>query len=251
MTRTAALLVDDDARLSALVAEYLGKNEVDVVLAADGERGLAALEKGRFDVILLDVMMPGIDGFEVVRRIRGGSHSAGLPGLREHSRTPILMLTAKGDDVDKIVGLELGADDYLAKPFNPRELLARIRAVLRRAPPGTGAGVGGGGEDARDRFRTGDLEIDFGAREVTVKGERQTVTHFEFELLSLLARAAGRVLSRDHLLDALKGEEYETFDRSIDVHISKLRGKIEENPKEPRYIKTVRGVGYVMPRANE
>jgi DNA-binding response OmpR family regulator len=233
MSRISALLVDDDARLAALVAEYLGNNEIDVVVAPDGERGLAALAKGRFDVVLLDVMMPGLDGYEVVRRIRKSPDGA---------RLPVVMLTAKGDDVDKIVGLELGADDYLAKPFNPRELLARIRAVLRRA------GGGAPGEAGRDRFRTGDLEIDFAAREVIVRGQRQTLTHFEFELLSLLARAAGRVLSRDHLLDALKGEEYETFDRSIDVHISKLRGKIEDNAKEPRYIKTVRGVGYLMPR---
>jgi len=234
MTRTSALLVDDDARLAALVAEYLGKNEIDVVTATDGERGLEALGRARFDIVLLDVMMPGIDGFEVVRRVRAAP---------EHARVPIVMLTAKGEDVDKIVGLELGADDYLAKPFNPRELLARVRAVLRRATTG-----GVSGEPGKDRFRTGELEIDFAAREVAIAGRRETLTHFEFELLSLLARAAGRVLSRDHLLDALKGEEYETFDRSIDVHISKLRGKLEQNPKEPRYIKTVRGVGYLLAR---
>ena len=149
------------------------------------------------------------------------------------------MLTAHGDEVDRIVGLELGADDYLAKPFNPRELLARVRAVLRRS----NAAPGG-----HQRFRTGDLEIDFDAREVTVAGKREVLTHFEFELLAALAHAAGRVLSREHLMDALKGEEFESFDRSIDVHISKLRGKLEENPKEPRYIKTVRGVGYVLAR---
>jgi len=208
-----------------------------VVVAADGERGIAALHKGRFDVILLDVMMPGIDGFEVVRRIRGAAPGTG--GVAEHARTPILMLTAKGDDVDKIVGLELGADDYLAKPFNPRELLARVRAILRRSQPSAGG---------HQRFRTGDLEIDFDAREVTMEGKRQVLTHFEFELLACLAHAAGRVLSREHLMDALKGEEFESFDRSIDVHISKLRSKLESNPKEPRYIKTVRGVGYVLVR---
>jgi DNA-binding response OmpR family regulator len=228
--RTTALLIDDDARLASLVSEYLGQNEVDVTVAGDGERGLAALRKGQFDVILLDIMLPGVDGLEVCRRIRA---------LPERGQVPIVMLTAKGDDIDKIVGLELGADDYLAKPFNPRELLARLRAVLRRTQPVA---------EAHQTFKSGGLEIDFDAREVTVAGKRQLLTHFEFELLSQLARAAGRVLSRDHLMDALKGEEFESFDRSIDVHISKLRAKLEENPKEPRYIRTVRGVGYVLAR---
>ena len=228
-TATAALLIDDDARLGALVAEYLGRHELDVTVAGDGERGLSVLRKGRFDVVLLDVMLPGADGFEVCRRLRAAPELAALP---------VIMLTARGDDVDKIVGLELGADDYLAKPFNPRELLARIHAVLRR----------GRRVAMRDRFSAGWLEIDFGAREVTVAGQRQALTAYEFELLAALARAAGRVLSREQLLDALKGATYETFDRSIDVHISKLRGKLEANPKQPRYIKTVRGAGYVLPR---
>jgi DNA-binding response OmpR family regulator len=232
VSRTAALLVDDDARLGALVAEYLGRHEIDVTVAGDGERGLAALRAGRFDVVLLDVMLPGIDGFEVCRRIRAA------PAL---AATPVVMLTARGDDVDKIVGLELGADDYLAKPFNPRELLARVRAVLRRA---AGPPLRGGAP----RFRTGGLEIDFDAREVTVGGRRVVLTHHEFELLGVLARAGGRVLSREQLLDALKGADYESFDRSVDVHVSKLRAKIEKNPREPRYIKTVRGVGYALVR---
>ena len=225
----AALLIDDDARLGALVTEYLGRHEIDVTVAGDGERGLSALRKGRFDVVLLDVMLPGADGFEVCRRLRAAPELAALP---------VIMLTARGDDVDKIVGLELGADDYLAKPFNPRELLARIHAVLRR----------GRRLATRDRFSAGGLEIDFEAREVTVAGQRQTLTAYEFELLAALARAAGRVLSREQLLDALKGATYETFDRSIDVHISKLRAKLEANPREPRYIKTVRGAGYVLAR---
>jgi two-component system OmpR family response regulator len=233
-TRVAALLVDDDARLGTLVAEYLGKNEIDVTVAGDGERGLAALRARRFDVVLLDLMLPGVDGLEVCRRIRA---TAGLAAV------PVVMLTAKGEEVDRIVGLELGADDYLAKPFNPRELLARIRAVLRRtaAPAGT-AGT--------PRVRAGDLEIDVDAREVTVAGRRVVLTHYEFELLAALARAAGRVLSRERLLDVLKGEAYEAFDRSIDVHVSKLRAKLEPNPREPRYIRTVRGVGYVLPRGD-
>jgi DNA-binding response OmpR family regulator len=233
-TRVAALLVDDDARLGTLVAEYLGKNEIDVTVAGDGERGLAALRARRFDVVLLDLMLPGVDGLEVCRRIRA---TAGLAAV------PVVMLTAKGEEVDRIVGLELGADDYLAKPFNPRELLARIRAVLRR----TAASAGTAGTP---RVRAGDLEIDVDAREVTVAGRRVVLTHYEFELLAALARAAGRVLSRERLLDVLKGEAYEAFDRSIDVHVSKLRAKLEPNPREPRYIRTVRGVGYVLPRGD-
>jgi DNA-binding response OmpR family regulator len=234
--RGAALLIDDDARLGALVAEYLAKHEIDVTVVGDGERGLAALRKRGFDVVLLDLMLPGVDGLEVCRRIRA---------LPEVAAIPVIMLTAKGEDVDRIVGLELGADDYLPKPFNPRELLARIRAILRRTAPAGGAG------GARPRFRSGELEIDFDAREVTVAGRRPVLTHYEFELLAALARAAGRVLSREQLLDALKGTEYEPFDRSIDVHVSKLRAKLEADPKAPRLIKTVRGVGYLLARAPE
>jgi DNA-binding response OmpR family regulator len=225
--RTLALLIEDDARLAALVAEFLAQHAVDVTVAPDGERGLRALRERSFDVILLDLMLPGVDGLEITRRIRAD---------RRYSAVPIIMLTAKGDDVDKIVGLEIGADDYLAKPYNPRELLARIRAVLRRA--------GGGGE--RERLRIGELELDLGARTVKVGARPVALTHFEFELLAELARASGRVLSRDALMEKLKGEEFESFDRSIDVHISKLRQKLEDNPKEPRYIRTVRGVGYVL-----
>src|SRR5215467_8861229 len=185
--RTSALLIDDDARLGTLMSEYLGKNEIDVALAGDGSRGLAVLHKNRPDIVLLDIMLPGMDGLEVCRRIRA---------LPDGSALPVIMLTAKGEDVDKVVGLEVGADDYLAKPFNPRELLARIRALLRRATP---------------------------------------------------ARAAGRGLSREQILDALKGHA-EAFDRSIDVHIAKIRAKLEPDPKEPRFIKTVRGVGYLLAR---
>jgi two-component system, OmpR family, phosphate regulon response regulator OmpR len=226
--RHAALLVEDDARLAAMVAEYLGRHELDVTIVPDGERGLAALRRGRFDVVLLDVMLPGIDGLEVCRRLRAAP---------EWSALPVLMLTARGEDVDKIVGLELGADDYLAKPFNPRELLARIRAILRR-----------GADTPRTRFVAGSLAVDYDAREVTVDGRRVVLTHHEFELLVALARANGRVLSREQLMDTLRGQEYEAFDRSIDVHVSKLRAKLEEDPRSPRYIKTVRGVGYALVR---
>jgi two-component system, OmpR family, phosphate regulon response regulator OmpR len=229
MTHVSALLVEDDARLASMVAEYLGRHEVDVTVVGDGERGLAALRRGRFDVVVLDLMLPGIDGLEVCRRLRAAPESAALP---------ILMLTARGEDVDKIVGLELGADDYLAKPFNPRELLARLRAVLRRGATGA----------PRARFTAGGLVVDFDAREVTVDGRRVVLTHHEFELLTALARAAGRVLSREQLMDALGGEGHEAFDRSIDVHVSKLRAKLERDPRAPRYIKTVRGVGYALIR---
>ncbi len=227
--RAAALLIDDDARLGSLLTEYLGKNEVDLVVAPDGERGLAVLAKGGVDVVLLDVMMPGIDGLEVCKRIRASEAT---------SAVPVLMLTAKGDDVDKVVGLEIGADDYLAKPFNPRELLARIRALLRRSRAPAAANGG--------RLRAGDLEIDFAAREVTVGGKRAALTHFEFQLLAALAKAQGRVLSREQLMDAVKGEDLDAFDRSIDVHVSRLRAKLEKDPKAPRFIKTVRGAGYVF-----
>ena len=228
--RTAALLVDDDARLAGLVKEYLGRHEIDVTVAGDGERGLAALRRSRFDVVLLDLMLPGVDGLELCRRIRA---------TPEVGAIPIVMLTAKGDDVDRIVGLEVGADDYLPKPFNPRELLARVRAVLRRVGGHTRAG-------RVPLFRTRSLEIDFDARSARVGGRELSLTSYEFDLLAALARSAGRVLSREQLLDALKGQAYEVFDRSIDVHVSKLRAKIETDPKEPRYIKTVRGVGYVL-----
>jgi two-component system phosphate regulon response regulator OmpR len=224
------LLVDDDTRLTALLTEYLGKNDVSVRVAADGERGLDAVKQGGVDVVVLDLMLPGIDGLEVCRRIRAAPDLAHLP---------VLMLTARGDDVDKVVGLELGADHYVAQPFNPRELLARLRALARRA-----AGPGSEGE----RFAAGGLVIDFAAREVIIEGRREVLTHFEFELLALLARARGRVLSREHIMDALKGEDLDSFDRSIDVHVSRLRAKIERDPKKPRFIKTVRGVGYVLAR---
>ncbi|HEX6211863.1 MAG TPA: response regulator transcription factor [Methylomirabilota bacterium] len=226
--RHAALLVEDDARLGAMVAEYLGRHDVDVTVVGDGERGLAALRRGRFDVVLLDVMLPGLDGLEICRRIRA---------TPEWTALPVIMLTARGEDVDKIVGLELGADDYLAKPFNPRELLARIRAVLRR-----------GAAAPRVRVTAGDLVIDYDAREVALSGRRIVLTHHEFELLAALARAGGRVLSREQLMDALRGQAHEAFDRSIDVHVSKLRAKLEQDPRAPRYIKTVRGVGYALVR---
>jgi len=221
-----ALLIEDDRKLSELLREFLGQHGVEAVVAPDGVQALSLLTQHRFDILLLDLMLPGMDGLTLARRVR------------ERWQTPIIMVTARGDDADKIVGLELGADDYLAKPFNPRELLARLRAVLRR----------GAADAPRARFTAGRLTVDFDAREVELDGRRVVLTHHEFELLAALARAGGRVLSREQLMDALKGQEYEAFDRSIDVHVSKLRAKLEKDPRAPRYIKTVRGVGYALVR---
>ena len=221
-----ALLIEDDRKLAALLIEFLGQNGVEAVLAQDGVQALQQLAAHKFDILLVDLMLPGMDGLTLSRKIR------------ERWNTPLIMVTARGDDADKIVGLELGADDYLAKPFNPRELLARIRAVLRRAEPGEQA-----------KFQSGGLFIDFAAREVTVDGARQTLTAHEFELLVALAKNAGRVLTRDQLLEQMKGDQADdAFDRSIDVHVSRLRQKIEPDPRHPRYVKTVRGAGYLLAR---
>ncbi len=221
-----ALLIEDDRKLAALLAEFLGQNGVETVLAQDGGQALQQLSAQRFDILLVDIMLPGMDGLTLTRKIR------------ERWNTPLIMVTARGDDADKIVGLELGADDYIAKPFNPRELLARVRAVLRRAEPGD-----------QPKFQSGGLLIDFAAREVTVDGKRQTLTAHEYELLCALARNAGRVLTRDQLLEQMKGDHAdEAFDRSIDVHVSRLRQKIEPDPRHPRFVKTVRGAGYLLAR---
>jgi DNA-binding response OmpR family regulator len=221
-----ALLIEDDRKLAALLVEFLGQHGVSAVVAEDSAQALQHLGSSRFDILLMDLMLPGMDGLTLTRKIR------------ERWNTPVIMVTARGDDADKIVGLELGADDYLAKPFNPRELLARIRAVLRRAEPADTA-----------RFQSGGLVIDLAAREVTVDGVRQTLTAHEYELLCALARNAGRVLTRDQLLEEMKGDQAdEAFDRSIDVHVSRLRQKIEPDPRHPRYVKTVRGAGYLLAR---
>jgi DNA-binding response OmpR family regulator len=228
-TMTAALLVEDDRKLSGLLVEFLAQHGVAATPVPDAGAALRALEGARFDILLLDLMLPGMDGLTLSRKVR------------ERWSTPIIMISARGDDADKIVGLELGADDYLAKPFNPRELLARIRAVLRRA---------GADEAAASRFNSGGLVIDFDAREVTVDGVRQSLTAHEFDLLCALAKNAGKVLTRDQLLELVKGQDGadEAFDRSIDVHVSRLRAKIEPDPRHPRYVKTVRGAGYLLAR---
>jgi two-component system OmpR family response regulator len=219
------LIVDDDARLFELLASYLEPNGVVSVHAENGRRGLEALAASAFDAVLLDVMMPELDGLKTLQRIR------------EKSRVPVIMLTAKGDETDRVVGLEMGADDYLAKPFSPRELLARLRAVLRRT------------ELAADteRLSVGEVSADLGSRRVTV-GEREVeVTGLEFDLLVALMRRAGRVVPRTALLELAGRSDVNVNDRAVDVHISHLRKKLGDDP--PRWIKTVRGVGYTMAKA--
>lgn len=242
-----ALLVDDDRDLARLLGEYLGPHDVTIVHVEDGQAGLDALGGATaFDVVLLDVMLPGMDGFEVCRRIRA-SHEV-----------PIVMLTARGDDADRIVGLELGADDYVPKPFNPRELLARVRAVLRRAKPASVARLEAG------RIAVGPIEIDVGARTVSRAGEPVALTAYEFRILVELAKRAGDTVTREDLATLVREQSkprvasgpkaaepnaYDpSVDRSLDVHVSRLRQKLEDDPKEPRFIKTVRGVGYVLAR---
>ena len=224
------LIIDDDARLSAMVSDYLAAAGFIVERRLTGQDGLTAVGRAVPDAVILDLMLPDLDGFEVCRRLRAGSD------------VPILMLTARGEDTDRIVGLELGADDYLAKPFNPRELLARIRAILRRRT---------GPRPEADALRFGRLTIDRGARAVRVDGEAKVLTSYQFDLLVALAEHAGRVLNRDRLLDLVKGEELEAFDRSIDVHVSRIRAAIEDDPKHPRRIITVRGSGYVFARKQD
>lgn len=226
------LLVDDDDALAAMVGDYLGGRGFAVERARDGADGLLRLERDAFDAVVLDVMMPGIDGFEVLRR------------LRQRSSVPVVMLTARGDDTDRIVGLEMGADDYLPKPFNPRELLARIRAVLRRVGTPTAPGPA-------PPLRFGRLEIDVDGRIVRVAGEEVSLTGHQFELLLALASSPGRALTRDEIMQRVRGENLEAFDRSIDVHVSRIRAAIEDDPKTPRRIITLRGVGYLFARQQD
>jgi two-component system phosphate regulon response regulator OmpR len=223
------LLIEDDRRLAEMVRNYLGGAGFDVTVAPKGGAGLALQSRESFDAIVLDLMLPDMDGLEVCRRVRA------------QADIPILMLTARGDAMDRVVGLELGADDYLPKPFEPRELLARLRAILRRAK----------GERKAEVLRFGRLEIDVDARHVRLDGEVRTLTGYQFALLLALAHNAGRVMSRDTIMDQLKNERLEAFDRSIDVHISRIRAAIEDDPKTPRRVITVRGAGYVFAKAQD
>ena len=217
------LVIDDDSRLAAMVSEYLGAAGYRVTTAATGGEGLQCLAANPYDGLVLDLSLPDMDGLEVCRR------------LRARWDLPVLMLTARGEAMDRVLGLELGADDYLPKPFEPRELLARLRAILRR-------------RTSREipLLRFGRLEIDRDARAVRIAGTEKALTSFQFALLVALAENAGRVLSRDTLMDLLKGEKLEAFDRSIDVHVSRIRAAIEDDAKKPRRIITVRGAGYVF-----
>jgi two-component system, OmpR family, phosphate regulon response regulator OmpR len=223
------LLIEDDKRLAEMVSNYLAEAGFSVSAAHTGTAGLALNAREAFDALVLDLMLPDMDGLEVCRRVRADA------------ATPILMLTARGDAMDRVIGLEMGADDYLPKPFEPRELLARLKAILRRSKSDAKAEV----------LRFGRIEIDVGARQVRLDGEERSLTGYQFELLLILARHAGRVMSRDALMDLVKHERLEAFDRSIDVHISRIRAAIEDDAKKPRRVITVRGAGYVFAKAQD
>jgi len=229
------LMIEDDARLAGMVCEYLRQSGYQVAHAGDGQSGMAMLQALAPQLVILDLMLPDMDGLEVCRRIRS------LPGAL--ACTSILMLTAKGDAMDRIIGLEMGADDYLPKPFEPRELLARIRAVLRRHTEPLSAGS--------SQLRFGALEIDRDARAVSVAGQPCELTSYQFDLLVALAERAGRVLTRDQIMEAVRGRELDAFDRSIDVHMGRIRAAIEADAKNPKRILTVRGVGYVFARQQD
>lgn len=224
------LLIDDDARLASMVVDYLRDHQFEVSHAATGAAGLAAIRRQNVDLILLDLMLPDTDGLTLFKA---------LSAVRA---IPIIMLTARGDPMDKVVGLEIGAEDYVAKPFEPRELLARIRVVLRRGAPAPS-----------DSLRFGRLEIDRSSRIVRIGDEDKPLTSYQFDLLVAMAERAGRVLSREMLADLVRGgEDYDpAFDRSIDVHIARLRAVLEDDPKRPRRILTVRGAGYVFAKAQD
>jgi DNA-binding response OmpR family regulator len=229
------LMIEDDARLAGMVADYLGQNSFDVIHAPDAQSGLARLSSSGVDLVILDLMLPDMDGLQVCQRIRA------LPGST--GQVPVLMLTAKGDPMDRIIGLEMGADDYLPKPFEPRELLARIKAILRRKNTSSAA--------PHQLMQFGSLEIDRDARRVSVKGQACDLTSYQYDLLVALAERAGRVLTRDQIMEAVRGRELEAFDRSIDVHMGRIRAAIEADPKAPQRILTVRGVGYVFARQQD
>jgi two-component system, OmpR family, phosphate regulon response regulator OmpR len=222
------LLIEDDGRLAEMVSDYLGQSGFRVSRAGNGAAGLQMQANDSFDIVVLDLMLPDMDGIDVCRQ------------LRQRGSIPILMLTARGDAMDRVIGLEMGADDYLPKPFEPRELLARLRAILRR-----------GRAVPESILRFGRLEIDCNAREVRLDGEPRPLTSHQFGLLLALARRAGRVMTREALMDIMKNEPLEAFDRSIDVHISRIRAAIEDDHRKPRRVITIRGVGYVFAKAQD
>ena len=231
-------MIEDDARLADMVAQYLGQSGYTVSNAPTAQAGLAQLQHplaGPVELVILDLMLPDMDGLEVCRRIRALSGAA--------AQVPVLMLTAKGDPMDRIIGLEIGADDYLPKPFEPRELLARVRAVLRRRVEGAAP--------VATQLRFGSMEIDRDARTVTVAGAACELTSYQFDLLVAMAERAGRVLTRDQIMEAVRGRELDAFDRSIDVHMGRIRAAIEVDAKAPKRILTVRGVGYVFARQQD
>lgn len=224
--RSRLLLVDDDQKYCRLISDYLSRYGYEVTAVHDGQSGLQLSVGHGFDAIILDVMLPGLDGYAVLKK------------LREQSQIPILMLTALGDETDRIVGLEIGADDYLPKTFSPRELLARLRAVLRRTKAVE--------QSNKTEITVGPLAIDLLARRANLGDELLALTPVEFDLLVVLAQAKGRVQTREHLLNEIRERNYDIFDRTIDVHISALRRKLQDDPKNPRFIRTVRAAGYML-----
>jgi two-component system phosphate regulon response regulator OmpR len=227
------LLIDDDLRLTSMVGEYLRNAGMDIQTAPNLGSGREKLSREAYDALVLDLMLPDGDGLDLCRELRADQRTRALP---------LLMLTARGEPMDRVVGLELGADDYLPKPFEPRELLARVKALLRRSSLAPESG---------EVLHFGKLEIDIDQRQARLDGKACDLTAYQFDLLRVLATSAGRVLSRDQIMDALKGHPLEAFDRSIDVHISRIRAAIEDDPKTPRRILTVRGVGYVFARKQD
>lgn len=225
------LIVDDDKKLCRLVADYLEPMGYEVEAAHNGAQGLKMILEGDYQAVILDVMMPQMDGFEVLKR------------LRRESSIPVLMLTARGEETDRIVGLEMGADDYLPKTFSSRELLARLRAVTRRYSRSETQAASAA---ENNLLAFGDLQVDLSARTVRLGIQTLNLTPIEYDLLASLAKSSGRVLSRDQLLDAVAGRSYDVFDRSVDVHISSLRRKLGEDPRNPRFIQTVRAAGYMF-----
>lgn len=224
------LMIEDDTDLASMVGEYLRSRGLEVSICSSAASGLEAMDAKSFDALILDVMLPDGDGFEICRQVRTSSD------------VPIVMLTARGEEMDRIVGLELGADDYLPKPFNPRELLARLNAVMRRNTSGA---------SKKTILHFGRLDIDRDARSVSLDGHVRPLTGYQFDLLCVFAENAGRVMTRETLMDLLRGEDLEAFDRSIDVHVSRIRSAIEDDPKQPRRIITVRGAGYVFAKIHD